>query len=111
MFSNDKIISSSDTNTEFKKIDDSLFNLSRYSKFHVIMFIVGNVLIFTLIIFKATVFRFLVGQVSCLDGLKDKYQDMEAVSSDYYKEIHLKTLIHEHERCFDSQWPSVHSRA
>ena len=56
VYSNDRIVSSSESTAEFKKQDDSLFNINRYMKFHVVLFIVGNVLIFLLILFKATVF-------------------------------------------------------
>ena len=97
VFSNDRILSSSDKE-DFKKEDDSIYNLSRYTKFHVVLFIVGNIFLLLVSVLKTSLFTFLVSNSSWLNDLQHQYDEMDAISDDYYQEIHFKFLMQEYER-------------
>ena len=84
VFSNDRILSSSDTKEEFRKEDDSFFRWERYQKFNVILFIVGNLFLIAIQFLKSFLLNFLVSNFEFLDDLQSDYEDANAVSDDYY---------------------------
>lgn len=68
VYSNDRILSSSEKD-DFKKIDKSLFSIERYQRFHVLLFVCGNVFLLLLYILKTTVFKFFVSKLEWLSDL------------------------------------------
>ena len=106
VYSNDQILTSSsdDSNGEqFRASDNNIFSLSRYNKFHVILFVVGHIFLILLTIFQQTIFSFFVSRVSCFSEIQSRYADMDAISDDYYNEMNLKFLVSEFERAKDEK--------
>jgi hypothetical protein len=72
VYSNDQILtstSSEENKDKFRASDQSLFSLSRYNKFHVILFVVGHIFLILLTIFQQTIFNFFSKRVSCFSQI------------------------------------------
>ena len=99
VFSNDKILSSSDAGSLAAGIrEGGMINFKRYDTLHVILFMVGNIFLATLSIFESTIFSWCTKHFAFLADMQQKFKEMDALSDDYYNEINLKFLICEYER-------------
>ena len=65
------------------------------------MFIVANAIFLLILLFEQTFISFFAKYFSCCMIFKKKdeqYSNMQAISDDYYDQIHFKFLISEYER-------------
>ena len=104
VYSNEKILSKRGVGSQLipshsdDAKDNSIFSLARYNSIHVFIFLLGNFIILMLAIFETTIFSYLTSTFSCFSNYRKKFEKMEAISDDYYEEIHFKFLISEYER-------------
>ena len=104
IYSNDKILTSSGATNLIKNAaqensnSKSIFEVSRYNSYHVMTFIGGNVIIMLLILFEQTIFGYIKSTFKCLIKAQKAFEEMDAISDDYYDEMGLKFLISEYER-------------
>ena len=103
IYSNSRILSSSGESNLFKDTAESkdvqaLFNLSRYNSTHVLLFFLGTTMILVLLVFESTIFSWMLRNIKLLTNLQKKFEEMDAISDDYYDEINLKFIVTELER-------------
>lgn len=100
---NDEISKTEDKYGDINTDAHKFFNVDRFKSLHVLIFLVGNVAIILCVIFRKTmssaVQKYLRNKCLCFGKMKSVYDDTEALSDDYYDEIHLKFLIAEYQRC------------
>ena len=65
---------------------------------HCILFITAHFIIFLIIIFEHSFISFFSKYLNCCQSLQKKFENMQAISNDYYDEIHFKFLVSEYER-------------
>ena len=75
-----------------------MLDLDRYLTLHVLLFVIGNCIILLLMVFETTIFSFLKDNLRCFKNLQTQFEQMDAISDDYYEEITLKFLVSEYER-------------
>ena len=68
----------------------------RYGQFHVVLFIVGGIVILIVVLFENYLLK------ACCK-MRLSFGDIEAISDDYYDEIHVPFLINEYERAKQGQ--------
>lgn len=71
VYSNDKILSGSDD--EVTAGSNSIFSLERYNTLHVILFVIGNVVLFFIAMFESTIFSWVLDNISCFSEMKEKF--------------------------------------
>jgi len=103
VFSNEKILTSSGEAGLFSSgASDSstlsIFNIKRYDSVHVVLFVLGQILLICLALFEQTVFSFFISHISLFANIQKQFNEMDALSDDYYEEMTLKFLISEYER-------------
>ena len=102
VYSNARILSSSGSNNFFKdsasKDVQSFFHLSRYNSTHVLLFFLGTIMILILLFFESTIFSWMVRNIKILANLQQKFEEMDAISDDYYDQINFKFMVTELER-------------
>ena len=102
LISNNNILTTFNPNTTGNKDSVSRFvNLTRVLTPHTILFLVGNgIMLLAQLegLCKGRLLSFISKVIPCLHNIKGKIIDMEAISDDYYNEIHIKFLINEYER-------------
>ena len=72
------------------------FNQQRFSTTHTLIFLIGNLLLICIIIYKKTIPSLSNRRCGCLR--RRHHDEIEAISDDYYEEISLKFLISEYQR-------------
>jgi len=102
MISNNRIFTTDQSHNP-KKYDDfgRWFNPDRINTPHTILFVVGNgiLMLGSLEAFCKRKTYFVIEKICpCIKRLKGSLIEMEAVSDDYYDELHLKFLVNEYER-------------
>ena len=106
VYSNDRILSNSGVteliDTKNKPAGEqevqTIFTLERYNSMHVLIFSGGMCIMVLLIIFERTIFNFLLASCNCFKSMHETYEQMEAVSDDYYSLMSVKYLASEYER-------------
>lgn len=62
------------------------------------MFIAGNVVLMILMIFETTIFSWIVEHLDCFSSIQKRFEEMDAISDDYFDIISFNFLISEYER-------------
>ena len=65
---------------------------------HVLIFIAGNILLMILIFFEQTIFSWVLKNINCFRNIQARFEQMDALSDDYFEVMSLKFLISEYER-------------
>lgn len=74
------------------------FDEDRLNQSHMLIFLMGFLLILLLWLCESTIFACLNERCRCCRKYQKAFEKMEAISDDYYDEIHLKFLLAEYDR-------------
>ena len=89
----DALLQRFDSGTLYGYFDDEKLNQS-----HILIFLIGFIIFLILWIGESTIFVCLNKHCHCCRKYQKAFEKMEAISDDYYDEIHLKFLLAEYDR-------------
>lgn len=75
-----------------------MFSIDRYNNPSLKIFIVGNIFLFVMLFFEQVVFSWILRNIKCFKNIDKAYQQMDAISDNYYNEMNLDFLVSEYER-------------
>lgn len=110
VYSNDRILSNSGQSDALSGLSGTIdpqagvqhaqgiLQLQRYNSLHVLIFLAGNIILLFLIVFERAIVKYLVANFTCFKSIQRKFEQMDAISDDYYEVMSLKFLVSEYER-------------
>lgn len=80
-------------------LEPSGFSINtRFSSSHVVLFIFANLIIVLLTIFESTVIKTIMSGFKKFKDIQKQFDEMEALTDDYYNEMHVNFLLNEYLR-------------